>query len=180
MAQKTTLIEPNQSIKLTIVRGQSTINNLASDQKEKNKRVFQSLDWQHIILECQSISRLSNRPKNVKRSNSPHLLVFLPTKEPCQLRRISLTEEGNTQDTPNKTLVFEQWRRRWPMVSSFSRHMKHLFANARPLFWTISKVKPLPHVASHAKKLILDCTLTRGWYNFFFLDRRKRKYIKSA
>ena len=44
------------------------------------------------------------------------------------------------------------------MVSSFSRHIKHLFANARPFFQTISKVKALPHIASHAKKLILGCT----------------------
>ena len=46
------------------------------------------------------------------------------------------------------------------MFSSFSRHIKHLFAKARPLFQTISKVKALPHVASHAKKLILGCTFT--------------------
>ena len=46
------------------------------------------------------------------------------------------------------------------MVSSFSRHIKHLFANAHPFFWTISKVKALPCVASHAKKLILGCTFT--------------------
>ena len=91
---------------------------------------------------------------------------FLPTNEPCQLRRVSLTRRL-LHDTPNKvnsrshkTLVFVQWRRRWSIVSSFSCHKQHLFAKAHPLFWIKSKVKVLSHVASQAKKLILGCTHT--------------------
>ena len=83
------------------------------------------------------------------------------------MNHVNLTEEGNTQDTPtkvksnsHKTLVFEQWRSKWSMVSSFSRHIKHLFAKDHPLFWTRFRVKVLPQAASHAKKLILGCTHT--------------------
>ena len=43
-------------------------------------------------------------------------LHFLPTKDPSQLKRVSLTEEGNTHETPkivkknisHKALVFTQ------------------------------------------------------------------------
>ena len=37
-----------------------------------------------------------------KRFASQTVLRFLPTKDPFHPKRVSLTEEGNTQDTPNK------------------------------------------------------------------------------
>ena len=143
------------------------MNNLVSYQKERIKEYF-NLCIDNISSLNANLFLVFQTIQKMWRGAALHaFLCFLPTKEPCQLRRVSVTEEGNTQDTPNKvnskshkTLVFEQWRRRWSMVSSFSRHIKHLFANARPLFWTISKVKALPHVASHAKELILGCTFT--------------------
>ena len=143
------------------------MNNLASDWKERIKEYF-SLCIDNISSLNANLFLTFQTVQKMWRGVALHtFLRFLPTKEPCQLRRVSLTEKGNTQDTPNKvnskshkTLVFEQCRRRWFMVSSFSRHIKHLFANAHPFFWTISKVKALPRVASHAKKLILGCTFT--------------------
>ena len=46
-------------------------------------------------------------------------LRFLPTKDPLHPKRVSFTEEGNTQDTPNNeksnihtSLIFSQWRKR--------------------------------------------------------------------
>ena len=143
------------------------MNNLASDWKERIKEYF-SLCIDNISSLNANLFLTFQTVQKMWRGVALHtFLRFLPTKEPCQLRSVSLTEKGNTQDTPNKvnskshkTLVFEQCRRRWSMVSSFSRHIKHLFANAHPFFWTISKVKALPCVASHAKKLILGCTFT--------------------
>ena len=142
------------------------MNNLVSDQKVRIKECFnfwinnESSLKANLFLTFQTVQKMW-------RGAALHALCFLPRKKPFQLRRVSLTEEGKTQDTPNKvksryhnTLLLEQWKRRWFMFSSFSRHIKHLFANACPLFWTISKVKALPHVASHAKKLILGCTFT--------------------
>ena len=90
--------------------------------------------------------------------------LCLPTKEPLQPMRVFLTESGKTQETPKKerskvhiSLVLSQWRRRWSIDSPHFWQRKHLFAKAQPLFCKWSKVKTLPHEASHAKKLIL------GW-----------------
>ena len=45
------------------------------------------------------------------------VLHFLPTKDPFQPKRVSLTKEGITQDTANKvknsfhtSILFSQWR----------------------------------------------------------------------
>ena len=143
------------------------MNNLASAQKVRIKECFSLWIDNESFLKANLFLAFQTVQKMWRGAALYAFLRFLPTNKPFQLRRVSQTEKGNTQDTPNKvksrsynTLVLEQWRRRWFMVSSFSRHIKHLFANAHPLFWTISKVKALPHVASHVKKLILGCTFT--------------------
>ena len=91
--------------------------------------------------------------------------LFLPTKESLHPKRVSFTERGKTQETPKKersnihtSLVFSQWMRRWSIDSSHVWHKKHLFVKAQPLFCKRSKVRTLPHEASHAKKLNLGCT----------------------
>lgn len=85
------------------------------------------------------------------------VLRFLPTQTPFHPKRVSISEEGNTQYTPNNvknnshtSLVFSQWR-----IIDFSCawHKKHLFAKTHPLFWIWSKVRTFPHEASQAKKL---------------------------
>ena len=108
-------LKPNQSIKLTIVRGQSIINNLASDQIERTNE-YLSLWTENTSSLKTSLFLVFQIVQKMQREATLHtLLRFLPTKEPCQLRRVSLTEEGSSQDTPNKvksnsyrTLVFEQ------------------------------------------------------------------------
>ena len=91
--------------------------------------------------------------------------LFLPTKELLHPKRVSFAERGKTQETPKKemsnihpSLVFSQWMRRWPIDSSHVWHKKHLFAKAQPFFCKWSKVRTLPHEASHVKKLNLGCT----------------------
>ena len=124
--KKQPYLEPNQSIKLAIVRGQSTMNNLVSYQKERIKEYF-NLCIDNISSLNANLFLVFQTIQKMWRGAALHaFLCFLPTKEPCQLRRVSVTEEGNTQDTPNKvkskshkTLVFEQCRRRWSVVSSF-------------------------------------------------------------
>ena len=91
--------------------------------------------------------------------------LFFPTKEPLHPKRVSLTKRGKTHETPKKerntihtSLVFSQWIRRWSIDSSLLWQRKHLFAITQPLFCKRSKVRTLPHEASHAKKLNLACT----------------------
>ena len=143
------------------------MNNLASAQKVRIKECFSLWIDNDSSLKANLFLAFQTVQKMWRGVALHAFLRFLPRKKPFQLRRVSLTEEGKTQDTPNKAkrrshnaLVLEQWRRRWFMFSSFSRHINHLFAKAHPLFWSISKVKALPHAASHAKKLILGCTFT--------------------
>ena len=101
--------------------------------------------------------------QNKRNGPSCHtFFLFVPTKEPLHPKRVSFTEEGNTQVTPNKErsnihTVFSQWRRRWSIDSSKVWHRKHLLAKAQPLFCKRSKVRTLPHEASQAKKLNLGC-----------------------
>ena len=95
-------LEPNQSIKLTIVRGQSTINNLASDQIERTKE-YLSLWIDNTSSLMATLFLAFQTVQKMQRGATLHTFQrFLPTKEPCQLRRVSLTEEGSTHDTPNK------------------------------------------------------------------------------
>ena len=61
------------------------------------------------------------------------LLRFLSLKGASQPKRVSLTEKGITQLTPNKenkrshkTFALEQWIRMWFIVSSSSQHKGHL------------------------------------------------------
>ena len=150
------------------------MNNFVSAQRERIKEKFNIWIDNISSLKAKQFLAFQTVQKMCRGAALHTFLRFLPTKEPCQLRRVSLTEEGNTQDTPNKvkrrshkTFVLEQWRRRWSMVSSFSRHKKHLFSKAHPLFCTLSKVRALPHVASHAKKLILGCTINGKLLSYF-------------
>ena len=133
--------DPNQSIKFTKVWGHSTINSFASDQREHKKEYFNFCIDILSSLKANRFLAFHTIQKIWRGAALLTFLCFLPTEEICQLSRVSLTEHGNTQDTPNKeksnshkTLIFEQWRSRWFMVSSFSIHMKHLFANDHPLF----------------------------------------------
>ena len=118
-------------------------------------------------------------------------LRFLATKDPLHPKRVSFTEEGNTQDTPNNersnthtSLVFLQWRRRWSIDSSYVWQKKHLFVKAQPLFWIWSKVRTFPHEASQAKNLILGCTQSHDWivlcmlsFYFFHFPRKFKHFF---
>lgn len=86
-------------------------------------------------------------------------LHFLPTKEPCQPRRVSLTETGRNHNTPkrtnnnsHKTLALVQLIRIWSIDSSSTPQKKHLLAKCHSLLFSRSKVSTLPHEALEPKK----------------------------
>ena len=96
-------LELNQSKKLIKVNGASAINILVKDQKLQTKEFFSlwikssTFSKASLFLSFQTIQKIHNEV--VFQS----FLHFLPTKESCQPRTVSLTIEGKTQDTPKKT-----------------------------------------------------------------------------
>ena len=112
-----------------------------------------------LIIKCNPISFLLNRPKRHKRAAFHTFLCFLPMLKLRHPRRVSLIERGRTQVTPkiannnsHKTLALVQWIRIWSIDSSYSQQRKHLLARIRPFFLSWSKVSTLPQEASQAKK----------------------------
>ena len=147
------------------LRGISSIHPFASDQRQQTKELFKlriessSPSKGILFLAFQTIQNKHNGP-------SLHtFLCFLSTNRPCHPNKVSLTDDGSTQDTQKraksnsyKILVFTQWTRISSMDSSSTWHKKHLFAKDHPLFWTWSNVKAFPQVTSQAKKLTLGST----------------------
>ena len=118
--------EPTQSMKSINIKGPFSINNLVAYHNKYTKEPF-SL-WMDNTSSSKAILFLTFQTVQ-KKHKGPTLqtfLRFLPTKNPFQLKRVSLTEEGNTHKTPkrekntsHKALVFTQWRSKWSMDSSF-------------------------------------------------------------
>ena len=112
-----------------------------------------------LIIKCNPIYFLPNRPKKTQRGCLHTFLRFLPILNPRQPRRVSLTERGRTQLTlkiannnSHKTLALVQWIRIWSIDSSSTQQRKHLLAKFHPLFLSWSKTNTLPQEASQAKK----------------------------
>ena len=83
--------------------------------------------------------------------------LFFPTKGPFQLNNTSLTIFRNTHVTPNKasmisqrTLTTIQCKRIWFTVSSSQPHKKQQLGSCHPRFWSLSRVRIFPQVASQA------------------------------
>ena len=99
-----------------------------------------------------------------KRAAHHTFFRFLPTKESCYPKSISLTDEGSTQCTLKRgkkcynTIVLTQWIRMWPINSSFNWQRKHLVAKDHPFLYKWSKIKTFVQVASQAKKLTFGGT----------------------
>ena len=109
-----------------------------------------------------SFHTIQNKQRGAARQT---LLCFLSFKGACQPKRVSLTEKGVTQLTPNKenkrshkTFALGQWIRMWFIISSSSQHKGHLLANFQPLLFSWSWVSTFPQEASQAKKPTLA-----GW-----------------
>ena len=103
-----------------------------------------------LIIKCNPISFLLNRPKRHKRAAFHTFLCFLPMLKLRHPRRVSLIERGRTQVTPkiannnsHKTLALVQWIRIWSIDSSYSQQRKHLLARIRPLFFCLCLLAPL-------------------------------------
>ena len=115
------------------VEGPSFINILVSNQSKYTKEPF-SL-WMDSMLSLKAILFLAFQTVQ-KMHQGPTLqtfLRFLPTKDPFQLKRVSLTEEGNTHETPKrvknisyKPLVFTQWRSDLWILHSFDKDNTYL------------------------------------------------------
>ena len=111
--------ESTQSMKFIIVVGPSFINNLVFDQSEKTKKAF-SLCRDNIPSSKAMLFLTFQTDQNKHRGATFHtLLRFLPIQAPSHPTRVSLTEEGNTQHTPNKVknrfhivLVFSQMEKK--------------------------------------------------------------------
>ena len=115
--------------------------------------------WKLFIVEHYPFLSFHTTQKRYKGASFQAFLRLLPTKDPNQPRRVSLTEQGRTQVTPkrannnsHKTLVFVQWIKMWLIDFSSTRQKKHLLARVQPLLLSWSKVKTFPHKASQAKK----------------------------
>ena len=116
---------PNQSRKLKRVKGTSFIHPFAYDQRKQTKELFKL--WIKSSSSSKAILFLVFQTIQNKHNGPPlhTFLRFLSTNEPCHRNRVSLTDDGNIQDTPktaksnsHKTLVFTQWTRRWFINSS--------------------------------------------------------------
>ena len=111
------------------VKGPSFINNLDSNQSKYTKKAFSfCMDGTPPSKAILFIAFQTDQNKH-KEPAFQVALHFLPTKDHFHPKRVSLTEEGNTQYTPNKvknsfhtSLFFSQWRRRWLMDSSCTWH----------------------------------------------------------
>ena len=108
-------LEPNQSKKSIKDKGSASIYNFIQDHRLHTKEYF------NLCIENSSLSitilflSFHTAQKRHKGANFQAFLCFLPTKDPNQPRRVSLTEQGRTQVTlkrannnSHKTLVFVQ------------------------------------------------------------------------
>ena len=113
------------------VKGPSFINNLDSDQSTYTKKAFNfckdNTPSSKAILFL-AFQTDQNKHKGLAFQTTLHIL---PTKVPFHPKRVSLTEKGNTHYTLNKvnnnfhtSLVFSQWRRRWPMCQALRKTPK--------------------------------------------------------
>ena len=118
-------LEPTQSMKFISIKGPVFIDNLVFDQSEKTKEAFSLC--KDSTPSSKAIPILAfQTDQNKHRGAVFHIvLCFLPSQSPSQPKRASLTDEGNTQHTPNKvknnfhtSLVFSQWKRKWSIDSS--------------------------------------------------------------
>ena len=116
--------ESTQSMKSISVEWSSFINNLDSNQSKYTKNAFR-LCMDSTPPSKASLFLTQTDQNKHKRLAFQTVLRFLPTKDHFHSKKVSLTEEGNTQYTSNKvknsfhtSLVFSQWRRRWSMDSS--------------------------------------------------------------
>ena len=107
----------------------------------------------NLFLSFQTIQKIHNG------MDFQIFFLFLPTKGPLQLNNTSFTVSRNTHWMPNKartisqrTLTTIHCKRIWFTVSSSQPHKKQRFGSCHPLFWSLSRVRTFPHVASQAKK----------------------------
>ena len=152
-------LEPNQSKKLIKGKGPTSKQDLDQDQRLQTNKYF--ILWIEITSLSKAILFLFFQTNQNKQRGSAiqAFLRFLPTKEPCQPRRVSLAESRRTHITPNraktsshKTLALEQWIKMWLIVSSSSQKRKHLLAMFHPLLLSWYRVRTFPHESSQAKK----------------------------
>ena len=94
--------EPTQSMKSISVEGPSFINNLDSDQSKYTKNAFSfCMDKTPPSKAILFLAFQTGQNKH-KKPAFQTVLRFLPIKDPFHPKKVSLTEEENTQDTPNK------------------------------------------------------------------------------
>ena len=88
-------------------------------------------------------------------------LCFLPIKDSFQLKRVSLTEEGNTHETPkreknifHKVLVFTQWRSDLWIPHLYDKDNTYLL-KPNPSFGFGPKLKLFPTRPPNQRSLLL-------------------------
>ena len=102
---------------------------------------------------------LQMNQKRHKKAAFQVFFLFLPTKEPPQLKSVRLTEECIIHCMSKRAKInchnmqaFKQWRRiRYP-ISSFALLKQHLLGILQPLFLSRSWVKNFAQDAFQAKK----------------------------
>ena len=95
-------LEPTQSMKFINVKGPVFIDNLVFNQSEKTKEAF-SLCKDSTPSSKATLFLAFQTDQNKHRRRTFHtILPFLPTQAPSQPKKVSITEEGKTQHTPNR------------------------------------------------------------------------------
>ena len=152
-------LKPNQSKKLIKNKGQTSIYNFVQDHKLHTEEYFNLWTENSSLSNVILFLSFHIAHKRHKGASFQVFLLFLPTKDPHQPRKVSLTEQGRTQVTPkrannnsHKTLILMQWIKVWLVNFSSARQKKHLLARDWPFLLSWSKVKTFPQEASQSKK----------------------------
>ena len=108
-------LELNQSKKSIKDKRSASIYNFVQDHKPHTKEYFNLCIKNSLLSNAILFLSFHTIQKRHKGANFQVFLRFLPTKDPNQPRRVSITEQGRTQVTPkrannnsHKTLVFVQ------------------------------------------------------------------------
>ena len=112
--------DSKKSMETHIMEVNPTDQNLFSNSKPNISAFDQTVPRFQTLFDFFS----SKLFKKMHRGAALHTFYFIPTKESCQLKRVSLTMEGSSQNTPNKennyshkTIDLAQERRVWSIDS---------------------------------------------------------------